>query len=81
MKLKFLATLVLIGVLYGCNTQTQDKQTVSSSEYEMDRAILPIQPPKRDAITELDARNVKTPEIFEVKAPVGAPNIVCGVNR
>jgi len=76
MKLKFLATLVLIGLLYGCNTQTQDKQTVSSSEYEMDRAILPIQPPKRDAITELDARNVKTPEIFEVKAPVGAPNIV-----
>jgi len=76
MKLKFLATLVLIGLLYGCNTQTQDKQTVSSSNGEMDRAILPIQPPKRDAITELDARNVKTPELFEVKAPEGAPNIV-----
>jgi len=76
MNLKFLATLVLIGVLYGCNTQEQDKQTVSSSDTKMDRAILPIQPPKRDAITELDARNVKTPEIFEVKAPEGAPNIV-----
>ncbi len=76
MNFKFLATLILIGLLYGSNSLAQDKRPVSSSNSEMDRTILPIQPPKRDAITELDARNVKTPERFEVKAPEGAPNIV-----
>ncbi len=75
---------MIVGLIYGCNSQPQEEQavssseeqSVSSSEYEMDRAILPIQPPERDAITELDARNVKTPERFEVKAPEGAPNVV-----
>ncbi len=76
MNFKFLATLILIGLLYGSNSLAQDKRPVSSSNSEMDRTILPIQPPKHDAITELDARNVKTPERFEVKAPQGAPNIV-----
>ncbi|MCH7927404.1 MAG: arylsulfatase [Candidatus Dadabacteria bacterium] len=76
MSFKFLATLFLIGLLYGGNSLAQDKRPVSSSNSEMDRTILPIQPPKHDAITELDARNVKTPELFEVKAPEGAPNIV-----
>jgi len=76
MNLKFLATLILIGLIYGCSTSAQDKQTDSSSDTQMDRSILPIQPPKRDALTELDARNVKTPELFEVKAPEGAPNVV-----
>ena len=76
MKLKFLAVLMFVGLLYGCNSQAQEKQTVSSSDYGMDRAILPIQPPKLDAITEMDARNATTPERFEIKAPEGAPNIV-----
>ena len=76
MNLKFLATLILIGLIYSCSTSEQDKQTDSSSDTQMDRSILPIQPPKRDALTELDARNVKTPELFEVKAPEGAPNVV-----
>jgi len=76
MNLKILAIFMFIGLLYGCNSQPQEKQTDSSSDTQMDRSILPIQPPKRDAITELDARNVKTPELFEVKAPEGAPNVV-----
>lgn len=42
----------------------------------MDRTILPIQPPKHRAITELDARKANAPERFQVKAPEGAPNIV-----
>jgi arylsulfatase len=41
-----------------------------------DRTVLPIQEPKRPVYTELDARNVKTPPHFEVKAPAGAPNVV-----
>ncbi|MFC2094071.1 arylsulfatase [Bacteroidota bacterium] len=42
----------------------------------MDRTILPIQPPEGEPITEMDARNVTKPEIFEIKPPEGAPNIV-----
>ena len=43
---------------------------------EMDRTTLPIQEPKRPTYTELDARNVKAPPRFDVKAPAGAPNVV-----
>ena len=49
--------------------------TVSAAQ-EMDRTILPIQPPQLEAITELDARNATKPPRFEVKAPAGAPNVV-----
>jgi arylsulfatase A-like enzyme len=42
----------------------------------LDRTVLPIQEPKRPTYTELDARNVKMPPNFEVKAPAGAPNVV-----
>jgi arylsulfatase A-like enzyme len=43
---------------------------------ELDRTTLPIQEPKRQTYSELDARNAKPPERFEVKAPPGAPNVV-----
>jgi arylsulfatase len=42
----------------------------------LDRTVLPIAEPKRPVYTDLDARNVKTPPHFEVKAPEGAPNVV-----
>jgi len=42
----------------------------------IDRTVLPIQRPKRPLYTELDAREVKTPPHFQVKAPAGAPNVV-----
>src|SRR3954468_16266870 len=42
----------------------------------VDRTVLPIPEPVYPAITELDARNVKPPPRFEVKAPEGAPNVV-----
>jgi len=35
----------------------------------LDRTVLPIPEPKRPVYTELDARNVKAPKHFEVKAP------------
>ena len=41
-----------------------------------DRTVLPIAPPARVATTEIDARKVKSPPRFEVKAPKGAPNVV-----
>jgi arylsulfatase len=42
----------------------------------MDRTVLPIKEPVRKKYTELDVRNATAPPRFEVKAPVGAPNIV-----
>jgi len=41
-----------------------------------DRTVLPIREPKRTTYTELDVRNAKAPDRFEVKAPAGAPNVV-----
>jgi len=42
----------------------------------VDRTVLPIQEPKRPVFTALDARSVKAPPRFEVKAPAGAPNVL-----
>jgi arylsulfatase len=41
-----------------------------------DRTVLPIPEPKRPTYTEVDARKVKPPPRFEVKARQGAPNVV-----
>jgi arylsulfatase A-like enzyme len=41
-----------------------------------DRTVLPVAEPKRPVITEIDARKVRVPPRFEVKAPAGAPNVV-----
>ena len=43
---------------------------------KLDRSVLPLPEPKRPIYTEIDARNVKAPPRFEVKAPAGAPNVV-----
>jgi len=43
---------------------------------ELDRRVLPIPEPKPPTYSELDARNVKPPPRFEVKAPQDAPNVV-----
>lgn len=64
--------------LISCN-DTKDpvektEATVSNDKY--DRTVLPIVRPKRAVYTELDVRNVKAPDRFEVKAPEGAPNVV-----
>ncbi len=42
----------------------------------LDRTVLPIKEPARPTYKELDARNVKAPKHFDVKAPAGAPNVV-----
>ena len=49
---------------------------LSLAAQQMDRTVLPIPEPKPPTITELDARDVKPPPRFEVKAPKGAPNVV-----
>ena len=42
----------------------------------MDRTVLPIKEPLRQASTTLDVRNATPPPRFEVKAPPGAPNVL-----
>jgi len=43
---------------------------------EPDRTVLPIKQPQRPTFKELDVRNAKQPERFEVKAPAEAPNVI-----
>ncbi|WP_172203083.1 arylsulfatase [Niveibacterium sp. COAC-50] len=50
--------------------------TGAVAQTAIDRSVLPIAEPKRPKYTEVDARNVKSPALFEVKAPQAAPNVV-----
>jgi len=50
--------------------------TLAQTTTKLDRTVLPIVEPQYPPITELDARNVKAPPRFEVKAPKDAPNVV-----
>lgn len=43
---------------------------------DFDRTSLPIKEPIRQTYKDLDVRNAKAPERFEIKAPKGAPNVV-----
>jgi arylsulfatase A-like enzyme len=76
MYTRLLTTAFLIGLLLSCSAPTEKQQSTLSSDDGLDRTVLPIQPPKHEAVTELDARNVTAPDHFEVKAPEGAPNVV-----
>jgi arylsulfatase A-like enzyme len=63
--------------LAGCG-QAEQKPTSppATSGGSLDRTVLPVVPPARSSSSEIDARNVKTPERFEVTPPAGAPNVV-----
>ena len=73
--------LLTLALLAACSQPQPSKEhtdttTGATSTDGFDRTVLPIHEPKTDAITELDARNVKAPARFEVKAPQGAPNVL-----
>ena len=69
--------LIAIAVLtFGCSQPQSETPASNTASGELDRTVLPIQEPKRQTYKELDARNAKAPERFEVKAPKGAPNVV-----
>jgi arylsulfatase len=77
-KIQF-AYLLLLGiatVTFGCNQQKTEIASNQPASDKLDRTVLPIQEPKRQTYKELDARNAKAPDRFEVKAPKGAPNVV-----
>ena len=68
---------VALALLSGCEGSKQETASLkSTAPAELDRTVLPLVEPTHAAITELDARNAKSPPIFEVKAPRGAPNIM-----
>ena len=66
--MKRFSNTVVVMTLFAIGCQTQQSQ--------IDRTVLPIQPPEYKPITELDARNATPPERFVVEAPEGAPNVV-----
>jgi len=57
-------------------TNAADSPTPGSAAQKINRTVLPVPESQPPTITELDARNVKAPPRFEVKAPEGAPNVV-----
>jgi arylsulfatase A-like enzyme len=66
-----LAALALMNS--ACSDQTKPASTTA---YEMNRRILPIEGPSVPIITTEDARQAERPAPWEVKAPEGAPNVV-----
>ena len=77
MRLKPTLILLALLLLVCCKQETKtEQQTAYKTSDGIDRTILPIQPPKQERITEMDARNVEKPERFEIKAPENAPNVV-----
>jgi arylsulfatase len=69
------------------NTKTPPKTTLMGlmaaglclpalAEVKLDRTHLPVQEPKPEKSTILDARDAKAPPRFTVNAPKGAPNVV-----
>ncbi|MDX2444040.1 MAG: arylsulfatase, partial [Bacteroidales bacterium] len=76
MKTKISILLLSLGFIFSCTTPGDKPESKSIGDYKMDRTILPIHPPEREVVTEMDARNVEKPAIFEIKAPEGAPNVV-----
>ena len=82
MKSRLLIVFTLAGLIYACAPKGQEDHSqpadssASADSKTMDRTVLPIKEPRRQTYKELDARNAKAPERFEVKAPKGAPNVV-----
>jgi arylsulfatase len=76
MKSKFVVLLISISLLASCGSPEGETASSASNVYQMDRSVLPIQPPPREPVTIMDARDAEKPETFSVDAPDGAPNIV-----
>ncbi len=68
--------LFLLLVLFSCQPQNSSTTQSNSSDYKIDRTVLPIQPPTQKTITEMDARNATAQGLFIVEPPENAPNIV-----
>ena len=71
------AVALCVAGLAGCGTPgPAPASTAAPPSGGLDRTVLPMVPPARTPVSEIDARNVKVPERFQVTAPAGAPNVV-----
>src|SRR5687768_9147699 len=68
--------LVVAILSYGCQQSEPKTENLPAIPGELDRTVLPLKEPVRQTYKELDARNAKAPERFDVKAPKGAPNVI-----
>lgn len=70
--------IAILMIIFSCAQQQQKTETTETqpTSGELDRTVLPVKEPNYPAISELDARNAKAPQRFEVKAPEKAPNVV-----
>ena len=75
-KFAALALIAIAALSFGCVQENATPNTAATPADGLDRTILPIVEPKRRTYKELDARNAKPPERWQVKAPEGAPNVV-----
>jgi arylsulfatase len=73
-RIASLVLTMIVALMFGCSQEAE--KTAPISPGKLDRTILPIKEPARQIYKELDARNAKPPDRFEVKAPEGAPNVV-----
>jgi arylsulfatase A-like enzyme len=73
-KFVMLSLIVLPFCVVNLSCKQQAKPAANATEF--DRTSLPIKEPARQSYTELDVRNAKAPERFNVTAPKGAPNVV-----
>lgn len=76
MKRSILLVVTIVAFFSCQQPQTPEASLANGQASGLDRTSLPIKDPPIPVITELDARNVKTPERFEVKAPQKAPNVL-----
>lgn len=76
----FTFTLGILSALHAASPSSlraaSKTRSAAASADKVDRTVLPIQEPDRPVITTFDARNVKAPPRFEVKAPSNAPNVL-----
>jgi len=78
MSSKFLVIICIIVFVVSCSNPAKTGMTEPpvAAASGLDRSNLPMKEPAFPTQTELDARNAKAPERFEVKAPAKAPNVV-----
>ena len=77
--MKHLLTVLILGVVLFSCTQTPKTETAPAATVAgdgIDRTALPVKAPLNPTFKQLDVRNAKMPERFEVKAPEGAPNVI-----
>jgi hypothetical protein len=59
-----------------CQRRIAARVIAQTRDVKLDRTVLPIPEPHYPPSTVLDARDAKASPRFQVKAPVGAPNVL-----